>query len=283
VLQGRSPQQIVQLASAHLGDQSYRMTLDGSVRFDASGVRGLPGDAAGALTGMPEMHFTGTADVQSARRVRFVGHVAMAGIDKSFSAILYDGQYYVSSNNDGRYADAGTISFNGLSFAPSDIAKELSGLGVMRDAGAAVHDGVRTEHLQATLNRTFLSDLFSRATGTGAVGSGLGQLARLFAEAVDISAGTADLFVRSADGLLEADDFTADFSVDMARLAHLLISELGAKVPGDSRIGDINGTLRATETSSTRFSDYGAHITVSKPTVDPNAPGLPSNLFGGGM
>jgi hypothetical protein len=283
LLQGKSPDQIIQLAAAQVSGQSYHFALDGTVNIDTSGVTGIPQDQLGQLSGaLQNLTMTGKGDVQDLKHVRIDISVGVEGVTKSITAVLYDGHYYVSLDGDGKYADAGSFNLSGLTVSPADVRDQLSGAGDVSDLGQTVYNGVKVEHLHATLAKDYLSKLVSKMSGGGSgAAAGLAQsMATLFQQAVSIDNGTIDAFVRDSDGRLEAEQTKVKMSMDMGRLMSLFMGAFGGQIPPGSGIGDIGGKMVMSMDGTTRFSDYGAKISVNKPTVDPNAPSLPSNLFG---
>jgi hypothetical protein len=283
VLQGKSPTQIIQLASSQIGGQSYEMAVDGKLGFDASGVQGIPADQLGQFTSaMRSFSMSGKADVQTVQRVRLNLSVSVAGTEKTVKAVLYDGHYYVSLDGV-KYADAGTLNLQGLPISPDDIKAQLTGVGDVKDLGATTHDGVRVEHLHATLSKNYMTDMLNKVGGSGAGAAAVQQMSRLFAQVISIKDGSIDAYVRSSDGRLESTATHVVMALDMQKLISLVMGAFGGRMPSDSGIGNVSGSLAMTVDGTAKFSGYGSKITVTKPAVDPNAPSLPSNLFGGGM
>ncbi len=85
--------------------------------------------------------------------------------------------------------------------------------------------------------------------------------------------------MRDGDGRVESVDTDMTMALDMGKMVSLLTNQYGGQVPSGSGAAGVSGSMVMKITANNRFTDYGARITVSKPTVDPNAPGLPS-LFG---
>ena len=113
VLQGRSPQQIVRLASSQITSTSLRMKLDGRVHIDASGVQGIPADQLQQFAGsMQGIAITGSADVQNARRLRMT--ITLPSVPgTSMVVVVYDGSFYVSRDGGKTFADAGDLGLQG--------------------------------------------------------------------------------------------------------------------------------------------------------------------------
>lgn len=282
VLQGLTPNQMVTLASSKVTDQSYRMAIQGTVSIDASGVHGLPQDALNQMTAaLRNFSMSAKGDVQNGQRTRMSMSMSMPSLgDKSFVAVLYDGHYYVSLNGDNHFADAGTLNLQGIAATPSDVKSLLTSATDVKDLGTTVHDGQSVEHLRATLGPTYLSDLFGKMSGSGSGAAAVQQMREFMTRVMQVTEGTVDMYVRTLDGRVEDVDSNVGMSLDMGKLVSMLVNQYGGQIPSGSNIPQVSGVLVMKVTGSDRFTDYGAKITVSKPTVDPNAPGLPS-LFGG--
>ena len=281
VLQGKTPTQIVQLASAQVTGQSYRLSIDGHFSIDVSGISGIPSDTLDQLAGaMKDFSMTGKGDVQNAQRLKLSMTLSLGSLgDKTFAAVLYDGHYYVAL--DGKsFADAGSLNLQGIAASPDDIKSELQDATSVKDLGATIRDGQHVEHLQAHLNANYMNDMLNKVTGSGSGAQSLQQAAELFKNVVTIGANTIDVYVRTSDGRVESVDTDMTMSFDMAKFVSLLTGQLGGAIPPGGGAGDVSGAMVMKITGTDRFTDYGARITVSKPTVDPNAPGLPG-LFGG--
>lgn len=283
VLQGKSPSQIIQLASTRVTGESYRMTITGGMTVDASGVQGIPSSVLDPMTSaMGGMTIDGKADVQSAQRLRMTMTFSIAGTTKTIVAVLYDGHYYVSMDNDNRFADAGTLNLQGATVSPDDLKSVLTGATDVKDLGSTVHDGQRVDHLHATLGSDYVSRMMSRIGGSGSGAAAMQQLASLFKEVLSVRNGTVDVYVRDLDGRVEAMDTNMTMAMDMGKFMAMLMQQYGGQLGTGNRMPDVTGSLLMTVKGSNRFSDYGARFSISKPAVDPNAPSLPSNLFFGG-
>lgn len=285
VLKGKTPEQMIQLASSKVTGESYHMTMDAKMAVDASGVQGMPSSMLDAMTtAMKGFSMKGDGDVQNAQRVKMTMQISTGGIDKTMAMVLYDGEYLISLDNDGRYADAGSLNLQGVNASPDQIKSLLIGAVDVKDEGTTVHDGVSVEHLHANLGPDYLKqqlDRMSGASGSGAMAGAMQQLAQLLKDVFSVRNGTLDVYVRTLDGRVEAVDTGMTMAIDMAKFMTLLEQQYGGQLGGSSGLGDVTGSMVMNITGENRFSNYGAKITVSKPTVDPNAPSLPSNLFGG--
>ena len=154
----------------------------------------------------------------------------------------------------------------------------MSYLDNVRDLGPTVRNGQRVEHLQGTMGSDYLDKLMAR------FGAGPGVMQRVLQVAkgaMTVQGGTVDAYVRTADGHLYEMDTDARFAMDMARMMAALMQTFGGQLSGGTGgMPAVSGLVRMSESMTATFSDYGAKITVTKPAVDPNAPGL-GPMFGG--
>lgn len=283
VLAGLTPNQVITLASSKVTGQSYRMAIHGTVAIDASQVQGLP---AGALDQMSSIlkSFTvdGKADVQSAQRLRLTMSMSLPQVgDKPFVAVLYDGKYYLSLDGGKTFADGGDFNLQGLAASPTDIKSLLSGTVDARNLGTTVHDGQSVEHIRATLGPNYFSNIFDKIGGSGAAAAGAAQLGDLLKQIISIRTGTVDAYVRTLDGRVESATSNVVLALDMGKMMSILMQQFGGQIPSGSAVPQISGSMLMTVNGTDRFTDYGAAVTVTKPSVDPSAPGF-SSLFGRG-
>lgn len=283
VLQGKTPDQIVQLASAKVTGESYRMVLDGRFDVDVSQVQGLPAGVTDAFTRtLKQFTMSGTANVESASRLRMAMTMSIAGTTKNIVAVLYDNHYYLSLDNGKSFADVGTFNLQGIASSPSDIQTLLSQAANVQDLGATTHNGQRVEHLHATFGPNYLNDMLDKIThsSTGQLGSGFQEIQQLFREVFTLQKSAVDIYVRDVDGRVESMDTAATMAIDMGKLMRTVLNNLGGQGAPGLDLNAITGSVLMNMTMEARFSDYGAKITVAKPPVDPNAPGL-NDIFGG--
>ncbi len=281
VLQGKTPEQIIQLASTKVTGESYRMAMTADMSVDASGVQGMPATMLDAMTSaMKNFSMDGKGEVQDPQRVGMTMSISVAGEKKQMAVVLYDGHYYISMNNDGKYADAGSLNLEGVNASPSDIKRLLTGAVDVKDLGATVHDGQRVEHLHANFGANYIQDQLDKITGSGSGASAIQQITQLLKDVFTVKDGGLDVYVRDVDGRVEAVVTDMTMAIDMGKFMSLLMQQYGGKLGTGSQLGSISGSMLMKINGTDRFSDYGAKITVSKPAVDPNAPGLPGNLFG---
>ena len=110
----------------------------------------------------------------------------------------------------------------------------------------------------------------------------------LVQQLVHIDSGTADVYVRSDDGRLDRATLATAVTIDLAKAGSIL-GGLRALSPAGTTAGPAaatslpGGQVHLDLSLTTHLYDYGAPITVAKPTVDPNAPSLETpgaGLFG---
>jgi len=278
ILQGRTPAQIIQLASSRVSGLSYQMVLHGTVSVDAGGVQGMPAGALDAMGSvLHDITMDGNADVQDPQRVRMTMTVSLLP-GKKLVAVFYDGGYYLSVDGGSTFSSVGSLNLQGLAITPSDVKSLLSGATNVKDLGLTTHDGERVEHLQATLGPNYINDELGKISGASSSPS-MRQFGSLLKDIFTVTDGTVDAYVRTNDGHVEAVLSHMVLSMDMGKLMGTVQQHLGGQIPAGSGISQIAGSVVMKVDSTSRFTDYGARITVSKPTVDPNAPSVP-NLFG---
>jgi len=276
-LQGKSPQQIVTLASTSINRDSYHMVLHATLSVDTGDVKGLPPEVLSQFgSSLHDVTIDGSGDVQSAQRMRFTLTLKPL-VDKAVEVVLYDGGAYVSQDGGKTFADAGSFDFNGLPVSPADLASILKDLGTPQDQGSQSRNGATVEKLHAAIGQDFVNKVLSQMSG----GAEMQQLAQLFAQVMTVRSGGVDLYVRHSDGRLDSENTDATIAVDMAKLVSVLAQAFGGQLPVDA--SGVSGAMVLKEAAGVSFSNYGGKISISRPTVDPNAPGLPggaSGLFG---
>lgn len=274
VLQGKSPKQIVTLASTSIEQNSYHMVLHATLSIDASGVQGMPQQEMGQLGSLlKNVSIDGSGDVQSTQRMRF-SLTMKPLVDKTVEVVLYDGAAYVSQDGGKTFADAGSFDFSGLPVSPADLSSILKDLGTPQDQGSQTRNGEAVEKLHASIGQDYVNKVLGQMNG----GAQAQQFAQLFAQVMSIRNGGVDLFVRHSDGRLDSENTQATIAIDMAKLMSVLAQALGGQLPSDA--SGVSGAMLVSETATSTFSNYGEKVSISKPAVDPNAPGLPSGAGG---
>jgi len=283
VLHGKSASQIVQLASTSVNNGSYRMTMHGTISVDASSVTGLPPSAVSQISSLLKgATLDGTADVQSPQRLR-VTMTMKPVFAKQVVMVLYDGAAYFSEDGGKTFGDAGSFDFSGLPASPADQVALLKDLGqTLQDRGSTTRNGVSVEDIHATLNNDYVTQLFSKlSAGSGQTSQLFKQLGPLFAQAVSLKDSTIDAFVGTADGRMQSSVSNITLSIDMGKLLGALAQAFGGQAGGAPGLSGVGGAMVLKEDVTATFSDYGAKISITKPTVDPNAPAFPGG--GGGL
>ena len=226
---------------------------------------------------------TGTGEQESAQRVRMTMSLKPL-LTQQVTAVAYDGSAYVSLDGS-RFSAVPSLRglSGGFGATPNDLTQYLQGLTSVRDLGSTQQDGQTVEHLQATLDQSVLQKALSQA-GAQASGTGAGQpgqLGQLFTQFFQLQGGTVDAYVLPSNGQLDRVDVSMKVAIDFDRLKQVVgglaggsATNAGAQIPG--------GSLGMTVDVGVHYQDYGAAITVHKPTVDPNAPSIPSNGILGG-
>jgi hypothetical protein len=289
VLQGKSPQDIIKLASASVSSGSYRMALHGKVSIDTSGIQGLPPSAVGSMTSaLKDMTIDGMGDVQSPQRMRMTMSLKPLS-DKQMVVVLYDGKVYLSQDNGSTFADAGNLNLQGLPVSPEDMLGMLKDTGQVQDQGATVRNGTRVEKIHAVITNDYLNQVFSKLGNAGAGGSGptakeMQQLGQIFQQTMTLKDSSIDAYIRQSDGRMDSNDATINLSIDMGKFFAAIVQIMGGAgqlPPGAAnQLPNVTGSMVVNESVTSTYSDYGSKITVTQPTVDPSAP-LPSGgLFG---
>ena len=289
VLQGRTPTQVVQLASSNLTSSSYRMHLHGTLALDTSGLTGVSRAEIDQLSRMFKgLTVDGTAEVQDASTMRFTITLRPV-LDKQLVLVVYGGHAYASQDGGRTFSDAGSLAdaLKGLPTSPAEL-KELLGDAVQTtDLGETTRNGNRVEHMHTTISPDYLGKLMSKLSGSGAEGSHLQGLVQFLQQVMTLQSGALDSYVRNADGRLDSVDGRLAIAIDVGKLMGVLENAFSGGTAGSLRGGrtatpsSLTGTMVLNVAVAARMYDYGASIHVGRPTVDPNAPKLPSGgVFG---
>ncbi|HXA27316.1 MAG TPA: hypothetical protein VN193_01095 [Candidatus Angelobacter sp.] len=281
-LQGKTPKQIITLASTSITSTSYHLTMHGGVSYDASGIQGLPAGTLSQITGsMQNMTIDGSGDVQDSTHARMAMTMKPL-VDKSLQMVIDGDHVYMSEDSGATWADLGSFNFNGLPVSPSDAASVLRDLSNVQDMGATARNGSAVEHMHATVPPDYLSKQLSKIGGTGQLGQMMQQLSTLITQAMTLKDGSVDAYVRSADGRMDSMDTHVVIAIDMGKFMAALMQAFSSQAPSAmGTLPNVSGSLTIAETVTEQFSNYGAKVTITKPNVDPNAPTLPGGgLFG---
>ncbi len=274
-INGLSPKDVVKLTSQKVANQSLRADLSGRFIVDASHLTGVSaaqlkqfGASGNGYT------LTGKEDQESPKRLQLV--VTLQPDYDNSTIVVYDGQTYYSKDGK-RFAAAGPLSSltAGIGITPGDLTNYLSFIGDMKDLGSTTQDGMTVEHLQAAIDQNVLDQVLGASVASQS--PNLSGLANLFKQFITVKAGTLDVYVDPATANLDRVDMKLQFTFDFSKIATLF----GGASPSP-RKGGPGGTLDFDVAVGSHLHDYGAKITVTKPTVDPNAPKPPAGgLFGG--
>jgi len=275
---GLSPAQAVQEAATKFGGQSLKFDLTGKITVDSSKVRGDAQSLDQLKSLGSGVTLSGHGEEENPQRVELVMTVN-PGLDKPATVIGYDGNAYVALDGT-HFADAGSVRAvtGGFGVTPGDVSNYLSNLGNVQDKGAEKMDGLDTEHYQVALDQSFLSKALSQASQ----GQSPNPFAGFIEQLIQFTGGTIDAWVNQADGSLDRTRIAVALGFDLDKLGQVFGGlGQGSSTPSGGTPG---GSLGISLNVDLHPHDYGASVSITKPTVDPNAPKLPGglNLFGQG-
>jgi hypothetical protein len=293
----RSPAQVLADAAGPVSSMSVRFDGSAAVTVDASKVTGVSPGILGQISAFAQGgSVTATGEQEKAGRDRLTLSFDAGGQKQSITLVVYDGQLFYST--DGKtFGSGGSLKdyTGGVGIAPADIGGYIKSFPGFQDKGSTQQDGVTVEHYQAALDKSALGTLLppgqgsgssstgggtstSSSTSTSALSGALGFLEQL----IDVKSGTADAYV-TPDGHLERFALQLSLGLDFTKLGPLLngLAALGGSGSSSTATSAPAGALTVDVTLGAHFTDYGSAITVTKPTVDPNAPPPPS--FPGGL
>jgi hypothetical protein len=274
---GLSPQDIVKVSSRQVSQQSLRADLSGRFIVDASHLTGVTAAQLRQIGASPNGYtLSGHLDQESPQRLQLT--LSLAPNYDNATVVVYDGQTYYSKDGT-HFAAAGPLSSltAGIGITPGDLSSYLGYLGTVKDLGSTTQDGMTVEHLQAPIDQNVLDRVLSASVGSSPNPTGYADIFKQFIEVRD---GTIDMYVIPSTANLDRIDMRLRFAFDFARVATLF----GGTAPPPKRggAGVPGGTLDFDMAVGSHMHDYGAQITVHRPTVDPKAPRPPSGgLFGG--
>ncbi len=276
-INGLSPKDIVKLTSQKVSQQSLRADLSGRFIVDASHLTGVSAaDLKRFGAGGNGYTLTGKEEQESPKRLQLV--VTLQPDYDNATIVVYDGQTYYSKDGK-RFASAGPLSSltAGIGITPGDLTNDLGFLGDLRDLGSTTQDGMTVEHLQAAIDQNVLDQVLGASVSSQS--PNLSGLADIFKQFITVKAGTIDMYVDPATANLDRVDMKLQFSFDFSKIATLFG---GTASPAPKKKAGPGGTLDFDVAVGSHIHDYGAKITVTRPTVDPTAPKPPSGgLFGG--
>ena len=264
VLQGKSPKQMVQLASASITSGAFHVVLHTSVRADTSQIQGASADQLGQVAGMFKgITVDGSGDVRDETQAKLQMTVKPL-LDKQVQVILFEGHTYMSQDGGKTWADLGAFDFSGLQVSPSDAVAQLKELSSVQDLGTTTRDGVSVQHLHASVPPDYVKQQLGKAGGGLPPG---------LSDAMQVKDGTVDAWVRQSDGKLDAMETHMSVSIDMGKFIKAVLQALGGQVSAvdRSRASAISGTMTVAIGSTQTYSNYGEKVDITKPAVDPNA------------
>jgi hypothetical protein len=271
---GLSPQDIVKVSSRQVTQQSLRADLSGRFIVDASHLTGVSAAQLRQFGATPNGYtLTGHLDEESPQRLQLT--LTLAPNYDNATIVVYDGQTYYSKDGT-HFAAAGPLSSltAGIGITPGDLSSYLGYLGTVKDLGSTTQDGVTVEHLQAPIDQNVLDRVLSASVGASANPT---SYADIFKQFIEVREGTVDMYVVPSTADLDRVDMRLRFAFDFSRVASMF-----GTTPRPGATGVPGGTLDFDMAVGSHFHDYGAQITVHRPTVDPSAPRPPSGgLFGG--
>jgi hypothetical protein len=250
-LTGVSPAQAVSRAASRVSGGSFRVETAQTITLDASRLSAQAQQGFGG-TGRSQ-HQTIKEEVESPKRL---DGVLATDTRSGIHIVLYDGTVYVSA--DGReYRDAPVLQSLADTFSTRQIQEYADHVGGLHDRGRAAKDGLDTERFDGTLDSGYLSTLSDKLLGSLLQGLGAPTgLAGSVGSAIHYDRADVTFYIDRATGSLVREASTADVSLDLDRLTSLT----GHSVPG------IGGVLKVGTDGSTRLYDYGARISVRRPT-----------------
>jgi hypothetical protein len=196
-----------------------------------------------SLAGQP-ITYSGHLNEQNQRRNDLALDVSVRGRTVATRATVYDGALYVSTDGGSSYK---TVPTNGLSqsqYGPQSALQYLESVGSVRDVGSGTADGLAVEKYSGQLDSAKLLGIVKSAFSSlkSSTFAKLLETMRLTRGAIDASI--------DHSGRIVVDSVTIDGSFDMSTL--------------DSTLSGTTMTFHETVTG--HFHDYGAPISVQRPT-----------------
>lgn len=275
-INGLAPKDVVKLASQRVANQSLRADLNGRFVVDASKLTNVPPAQLKQFGVAPNGYtLTGREDQETPKRLQLV--VTLQPDYDNATVVEYDGQTYYSKDGT-RFAAAGQLSSltAGIGITPGDLTNYLGFLSDLKDLGSTTQDGMTVEHYSSTIDQNVLDQVLGASVT--AQGSNLNGFSDIFKQFITVKSGNIDVYVDPATANLDRVDMKLRFLFDFSRISSLF----GATPNPSAKRNAPGGTLDFDVAVGAHLHDYGAKITIRKPTVDPTAPKPPSGgLFGG--
>ncbi|HEX3604942.1 MAG TPA: hypothetical protein VH134_03385 [Candidatus Dormibacteraeota bacterium] len=275
-ISGLSAKDIVKLTSQKVAQQSLRADLSGRFVIDTSHLTGVSAAELQKLGAASNGYtLSGREDQESPKRLQL--NVTLQPDYDNATIVVYDGQTFYSKDGR-RFAAAGQLSSltAGIGITPGDLTNYLGFLPDMKDLGSTTQDGIGVEHLQANIDQNVLDQVLGASVSSQ--GPNLSGLSDLFKQFITVKNGSLDIYVEPSTGNLDRVDMKLAFSFDFSKIGGLF----GGASPAPKVKKGPNGTLDFDVAVGAHLHDYGAKITITKPTADPTAPKPPTGgLFGG--
>jgi hypothetical protein len=132
------------------------------------------------------------------------------------------------------------------------------------------------EHYSSPIDQNVLDQVLGASVTSQ--GQNLNGFSDIFKQFITVRSGNIDVYVDPATANLDRVDMKLQFLFDFSRISSLF----GATPNPSAKKTGPGGTLDFDVAVSDHLHDYGAKITIRKPTVDPTAPKPPAGgLFGG--
>lgn len=280
-LSGLSPRQAAINALQKFQSTSLKYDLDGKISIDASKVQNAPPDVVNQITqalgGSNGLTISGTGEQESQQRVKVTVSLKPL-VSETITGVQYDGTFYYSLDGGKTFGSGGSLSSltSGFSITPDQSAKLFGGLpdSSFTEKGQTSIDGVTVEHYQATFTK---DQLFQSIAGGSGSSSSAQQNLQLIEQFITIPSATVDSYIRTDNGAFDRYGANITLGFDLGKLVQAL-GGVGSGASGAA--GTPSGTLFIGILANVHLHDYGASIHIDKPTVDPNAPKLPSGLGG---
>lgn len=278
---GQTARQAVLASITSASATSLRYDISGSGGVDSSSLKNVPSNLAGAITGAfgsaSSLTVAGRAEQESAVRYKVTIDLKPA-VAQTVTGVAYDGTFFYSLDGGRIFGSGGSLqSLTGVGITPTDVGRLLGTIDdqSFKDLGQASLDGRSTEHYSVALTVDTLVKALAAPTSPGATPSAADQqnLAAI-AQLLSVDPSSIDVYTQ-ADGHLAGYGVSLNFGIDVGKLAGLFGggATSGASPP--------SGRIAVKVDVASRVTDYGSAITITRPTVSPGAPRLPTGIGGG--
>jgi len=277
-ISGLTPKDIVKVSSQHVSTQSLRADLSGRFVLDPSHLTNITPQQLKQFGAISNGYtLTAHQDQESPRRLQLT--ITLQPDYNNAVVVVYDGQTFYSKDGS-KFAAAGQLSSltAGIGITAGDLTNYLGFLGNLQDLGSTTQDGMTVEHLQSAIDQNVLDHVLGASVGASPSAN---PITDLFKQFIEVQGGAIDFYVVPATANLDRIDMKMRFAFDFSRISSLF-GATATPAPHKGAPSVPGGTLDFDVAVSAHLFDYGAKITITKPTVDPTAPKPPSGgLFGG--